>query len=348
MSSYVMKTVKIPIDRCSWHYRTSDASSIAGNFFTNEDSYKISYIWDGNKDSFARIIDYSSPNNTWGVMAFHLNTKDIPANARPWSVNVKPYIVYGAVLSSDYNAGITLYTNEPSFASATKTKPSSLYSGNSTQTIPLGISSSWSSYRTACVNNSVYLVFRLRCGSSIDTYRRFNELHTEWTYRIYSFSVSSGTTIGGTVKGKGEYEELSTCTLTAVPDEGYEFVGWSNGEITPSISFTVTADVTITPTFKKKIYSLSVMSENDIYGEVTGSGNYEYESEVTISATEKDGYRFSHWSDGNTDKTRTVIVKSDMTYTAHFVVATPIFVSIKINPNPASLNQGYLISVEVV
>ena len=48
----------------------------------------------------------------------------------------------------------------------------------------------------------------------------------------------------GYVTGSGPYEEGATASLTAQAYEGYHFVNWSNGETTPTISFTVTGDVT--------------------------------------------------------------------------------------------------------
>lgn len=347
MSSYVTRTITVRPDKCNWHYRTSDGSSSAGSFFTNEDNYKINYIWDNNTDSFARIVDYGSPKSTWGVASFHLNTSAIPRNARPWSVAIKSHIVYGSTLLSNYYAGASVYTYAPSFSEAIKTQPTLELSPNTISSMTASVSGSWENYRSGCNNNLINLVYRLRCGSSLDTYRRFNELYTEWTCRIYSFAVSTSNVEGGTVQGTGIYEDLSNCTLTAVPEEGYEFVSWDNGITNISFTFTVNSDIKIVPTFKKKTIQITVESENSEYGEVNGTGSYEYNSSVTISATAKDGYRFSHWSDGDTNSTRTVTVTAQKKYTAYFIVATPIIVSVKLNPNPANLNQGYLIAVEV-
>ena len=54
----------------------------------------------------------------------------------------------------------------------------------------------------------------------------------------------------GTVTGSGPYEEGATATLVAQAYDGYHFVNWSNGETTPTITFTVTEDVTVIAYFE--------------------------------------------------------------------------------------------------
>ena len=54
----------------------------------------------------------------------------------------------------------------------------------------------------------------------------------------------------GYVLGSGEYEAGATATLTAQANTGYHFVSWSNGHAEPTITFTVTGDITLTATFE--------------------------------------------------------------------------------------------------
>ncbi len=49
----------------------------------------------------------------------------------------------------------------------------------------------------------------------------------------------------GEVLGSGEFAEGSTVTLTAQAFEGYRFDHWSTGATTPSLTITVTEDVTV-------------------------------------------------------------------------------------------------------
>lgn len=54
----------------------------------------------------------------------------------------------------------------------------------------------------------------------------------------------------GYVLGSGQYEAGSTVTLTAQANSGYHFVNWSNGHAEPTITFTVTGDITLTANFE--------------------------------------------------------------------------------------------------
>ena len=54
-------------------------------------------------------------------------------------------------------------------------------------------------------------------------------------------------------------------------------------------------------------------------GSVSGAGNYDDGTEVTITATPAPGYRFDKWDDGNTSASRILTVTGDITLTANFV-----------------------------
>ena len=68
---------------------------------------------------------------------------------------------------------------------------------------------------------------------------------------VYNVTVTAE---NGTVEGAGEYEEGKTATLTATPNEGYQFVNWTKGEEVVSTEnpykFTVTADVALVANFE--------------------------------------------------------------------------------------------------
>ena len=72
-----------------------------------------------------------------------------------------------------------------------------------------------------------------------------------------------------------------------------------------------------TPTPKAK-YTLTVNSADTSKGTVTGGGEYEEGTEVTLKATAKSGYQFQKWNDGNTSATRKVTVSANAEYTAQF------------------------------
>lgn len=113
----------------------------------------------------------------------------------------------------------------------------------------------------------------------------------------------------GVVSGGGEYDYGSTVNLTAVPDDYYCDVIWSDGDSDLTKSFVVTGDVELTADFVKCQYVVSATCE---HGEVTGSGVYENPEIVTLVAFADNGYRFVEWSDGNEYNPRVFVVEGDM------------------------------------
>ena len=65
----------------------------------------------------------------------------------------------------------------------------------------------------------------------------------------------------------------------------------------------------------QKKYTITTVAEN---GVVTGGGVYVEGEYVTLTATANEGYKFTQWSDGNTENPRTVTATADVTYTAEF------------------------------
>ena len=78
---------------------------------------------------------------------------------------------------------------------------------------------------------------------------------TIWTRSLTTFEVDASVspTNGGSVSGAGSYEEGAIVPLTAIPAEGYEFLGWS-GDVSSgsgTISFSADAAKTVVANFKQ-------------------------------------------------------------------------------------------------
>ena len=123
------------------------------------------------------------------------------------------------------------------------------------------------------------------------------------------------TTENGDISGVGVYLENEEATLTATPAEGYKFVQWSDGVTDNPRTIVVVSDMTFTAEFELKEYTLTTEAEN---GTVKGAGTYKHGDKATLTATPAEGYKFVQWSDGVTDNSRTIVVVSDMTFTAEF------------------------------
>ena len=119
----------------------------------------------------------------------------------------------------------------------------------------------------------------------------------------YDITTAVNNSNYGSVSGNdgSPYEHGSTVKLTAVPAEGYEFVNWTEGETSVSTditySFAATKSRNLTANFRIKNYLIDVSSGGN--GTVTGKGNYDHFTNITVTATADTGYHFVNWTDEN-------------------------------------------------
>ena len=147
------------------------------------------------------------------------------------------------------------------------------------------------------------------------TITRDTLLIAEFYNEVRSVVINSNP--GGEVTGAGTYAYGATAVLTATPNEGYHFVGWSDGVMEAVRTITVMSDTTLNAEFAINVYTVTLTTE---HGEVVGSGTYEHGTEVTISVTPEEGYHFVCWSDGNLNATRSEIITSDISLVAKIEV----------------------------
>lgn len=142
-------------------------------------------------------------------------------------------------------------------------------------------------------------------------------------YNQYSITLNVNTVIHGTVCGAGDYNYLSQRTITANAEYGYHFTQWNDGNTDNPRTITLTQDTSFTAFFEKNQYLLTVSSNDNSLGSVTGSGTYEYLDEVPVTATTTaPHHHFVAWSDGATDTMHTIIITEDLSLTAIFAIDT--------------------------
>lgn len=140
----------------------------------------------------------------------------------------------------------------------------------------------------------------------------------------YKLSVN---TIGnGSVSpGSGVYAEATTVTLTATPDAGYLFSGWSGDASGSSLTTSVVmnTDKSVTATFVPETssdqYTLTISIVGN--GSVSPSGGiYDAGTIVSLIATPDVGYEFSEWSGdiSGTNLSTNVTMDSNKSITATF------------------------------
>lgn len=141
------------------------------------------------------------------------------------------------------------------------------------------------------------------------------------TTTIYTITTNVTPAGSGTVTGGGNYPDGYQVMLTAIPNQGYHFVEWSNGNQANPYSFIAFEGLNITAIFAPNTisYTLTTLVDPVGSGIVIGGGSYESGSNVQIEAIPENGYIFDHWSDSNTLNPRYVYLNGDTTLTAYFI-----------------------------
>jgi hypothetical protein len=90
----------------------------------------------------------------------------------------------------------------------------------------------------------------------------------------YTVSVSASPTVGGTVEGGGTYNCGAQATVTAYPNEGYDFVNWTeDGEVVhnqPTYTFTVEGNRNLVAHFTQISYTITATAGTG--GSISPSG----------------------------------------------------------------------------
>jgi hypothetical protein len=164
----------------------------------------------------------------------------------------------------------------------------------------------------------------------------------------YTMAASVLPANSGTVSGTGNYNYNTEVTLTTTPSTGYSFLNWTENGTSVSTNatyaFKSTTNRTLVANFKINSYSIaaSVLPANA--GTITGTGNYDYGSNVALWATAKSGYKFLNWTESNspvsTNANYSFTVSANRSLVANFQLATGIQDlnyedEIIVYPNPA-------------
>lgn len=133
--------------------------------------------------------------------------------------------------------------------------------------------------------------------------------------------MSSGD--GGSVSSAGgTFLQGTQVSITATPSTGYVFSSWSNGSTTNPLNVTLNSNTTVTANFEIIINSFTLTVTAGEGGSVSGGGEYDEGTEVTITATPDEGYEFMGWSDGKLNITNTFNINSNINITADFEIIT--------------------------
>ena len=127
----------------------------------------------------------------------------------------------------------------------------------------------------------------------------------------FAITTAVNDDIMGSVTEGGEYAHGTEITLTATPNDGYHFTQWSDCNTDNPRIVTVTENKTYTAEFEIEVFGVYAAAAVPSMGGV----------EVILNAKPIKGLVFDHWSDGNTENPRTLILTEDIELYAYFKVA---------------------------
>ncbi|MEC8865698.1 MAG: InlB B-repeat-containing protein, partial [Verrucomicrobiota bacterium] len=138
----------------------------------------------------------------------------------------------------------------------------------------------------------------------------------------YELNLHAGS--GGSVTGEGTFSHGTLTAISANPDTGYSFSGWTGEGVTdpnsPSTTALMDKNRSITATFSLNSYELNLHAGSG--GSVTGEGNFSHGSSAPINATPDSGYVFLRWEGENVstpnEPSISVIVNQALSLTAVF------------------------------
>ena len=148
-----------------------------------------------------------------------------------------------------------------------------------------------------------------------------NENHNlvaNFTVNTYTVSVAANPSNGGSVTGGGSFTYGQSCTITAIANDGFTFINWTeNGSYVSSdanYSFTVNSNRNFVAHFTENplpTYTITVVANPANAGTVVGNGTYQEGQSCTVTAMPVVGYSFINWTENDVE----VSTNSSYTFT---------------------------------
>jgi len=205
---------------------------------------------------------------------------------------------------------------------------------------------------SATANTGYHFVNWIENGSQVSTANPFNftatgnrTLVANFALNSYNIAVSANPSGGGTVGGGGSYNHFSTATVTATPNEAYNFINWTEGGVQQSTnqnySFSVTGPRTLVANFLIKTFNITSSAGTGGTISPLGITPANYGSQPAYMITPNPGYHIQYiYIDGYAIN-YTIDTESSLPYTYTFApVYAPHTINVTFAPNCYALNPG--------
>lgn len=256
----------------------------------------------------ANMTDYGVANVTW--------TSDAPS-----------FNFYHRIVGSDTWNQQTVTTNSLTLSGLTEDTTYEMYvvalctaSDSSTASVVRLLNTHYEEGITPCAAVTNLAVSSVTASSAVVSW---TSTASSWEMELTgagSTNTQTVTTNPYTLTDLAENTQYSVRMRSICSGENVE----PNSQWSAAVTFT-------TPSASTPTYTITVQSNNDNWGTVTGSGTYAEGTEVTLTATAADGYRFVQWNDAVTDNPRTVTVTANATYIATFEAIPTYTITVSAN-----------------
>ena len=139
---------------------------------------------------------------------------------------------------------------------------------------------------------------------------------------VVTYDVSISSSEGGSVNTQsGAYNAGTVLTITATPNDGYEFISWTgSNETSMEIMIVVNSNIQLTANFQLiPVPEFTVTTLAGEGGLVSQGGTFSSGSVVSVVATPSEGYKFTGWTGSSeTLNVLTITITSDINLTANF------------------------------
>ena len=165
--------------------------------------------------------------------------------------------------------------------------------------------------------------------------------------QTYTITATADPTTGGTVSGGGTFNYGQSCTLTATPATGHNFINWTkNGQqvsTNATYTFTVTESAAYVAHFQIQTFTVTLTANPTDGGVLTGGGTYNYGQSVQIHAIPNTGYNFVNWTENgvvvSNSPNHFIEVYSNHNYVANFTLQT-IQITTSVDPAEGGTATG--------
>ena len=147
-----------------------------------------------------------------------------------------------------------------------------------------------------------------------------NDITLEAQFSATSHTLTIAAGLGGSVNDdvNGPHPVGEIVHIIATPDEGCQFVEWSDGDTNAERDITMDADINLTASFAIIQYQLTISATTGGSVNEAVNGKYNIGAKVDIEATPESDYDFIQWSDGDKNATREITMDADKTLQAIF------------------------------